>query len=480
MSVRVRFAPSPTGPFSLGNARTALFNWLFARHEGGVFLLRIEDTDKERSQKIFEDEICASLDWLGLTHSEDIVRQSERVRLYSEHLRTLIANHDAYYCFCSTQELEVERQAKLSQGLPPIYSGRCRMFSDDDVQERLKRDEKAVIRFRVPDKTVVFNDLVRGRIEFNASLLGDIIIAKNIQEPLYNFTAAVDDIAMGITHVIRGEDHLSNTPKQILIHEAFGWKSPHYAHLPLILGPDRKKLSKRFLSRSMQDYKNGGYLPDAMLNFLVLLGWHPERDREVLNRSEMAAEFSLKRVQKAGAVFNPEKLDWLNAHYIKTMPTDELLAHLKHFLPVHWLDNPLVKKIITIEQERMKSLRDFSSLASFFFELPNYSSNLLIWKDTPIEAVAENIRKVLEIIKAIPDKEFSNEVLERTIMALADEQGRGAVLWPLRVALSGQETSPPPIEIAGLLGKNETINRLNVALNKLPGGINSQDRINLI
>ncbi len=460
--VRVRFAPSPTGPLHLGNARAALFNWLFARHENGKFLLRIEDTDKERSKKEFEKDIFDGLAWLGLEPDEKPIRQSDRLEIYAESLQKLLDEKKAYWCFCTPEELEAERQNQLSQGFAPKYGGRCRNLSWEVAEERIKKGGKAVIRIRMPEKKVAFNDLVKGKIEFDMALVGDVIIAKGLREPLYNFAASVDDILTNVSHVIRGEDHISNTPKQIVIQEALGFNEPpHFAHLPLILGTGRQKLSKRKLETSLNDYKREGYLAEAMLNFLVLLGWHPREDRETISREEMIKEFSLERVQKAGAVFNEEKLNWLNAHYIKSAGVEDLLERAKPFVPKTWFTKKkLFTSALELEKERMRTLKNFKDVAAFFFNLPDYEPKLLVWKETPKEKILANLKSVRDIVKnsASPEPE---------ILALAEKEGRGEVLWPLRAALSGQDASPGPIEILKVLGKTEALKRINAAIKKL-------------
>ena len=459
MPIRVRFAPSPTGLFSLGNARTALFNWLFAKQNKGQFLLRIEDTDKKRSEKKFEKDVLNGLEWLGLRWDEEIIYQSTRLKLYESYLQKLLQEKKAYYCACSQEKLEIEHQAQLSQGLPPKYSGHCRNLN-------LK---SGVIRFKMPEDEITFNDLIKGKVNFKTALIGDIIIAKSLSQPLYNFAVVVDDFEMDITHVIRGEDHLSNTPKQIMLQRAFDIKMPYYAHLPLILGKDRKKLSKRYLQESISDYQMQGYLPQAFINFLVLLGWHPKEDREVLNLSEMMKEFSLERVQKGGAIFNPEKLDWLNAYYIKNLDQESLLEYLKPFLPSYWFKRPtaFLYKIIEVEKERLKHLNELPDLAEFFFKLPDYSKELLIWQTAPVESMLKNLKMSLEIIQNIPDEEFSKDIFESKLQLLAKTNGMGDVFWPLRVAISGQKASPGPIEIIEVLGKDETIKRIEKAIKKL-------------
>lgn len=467
MEVRVRFAPSPTGSLHLGGVRTALFNWLFARHEGGKFLLRIEDTDKSRSKPEYEEGILKSLEWLGLTWDEKEIRQSDRISVYEQNLQKLLDEKKAYYCFCTAEELEQEQQALLSQGLPPRYGGRCRNLSPEVVAEKLKT-MPAVIRFRVPDRKIAFTDLIRGKVEFNVALGGDIIIAKGLRDPLYNFAVVVDDAEMKISHVIRGEEHLSNTPKQIVLQEALKLPTPHYAHLPLILGPDKKKLSKRFLSASIDEYRNGGYLPQAMLNFLVLLGWHPVVDREVISVEDMVKEFEIKRVQKAGGVFDEEKLSWLNATYIRSLDVDTLLTYLAPFVPHEWLSKKaFLKKILNVEKTRMKALSTFAPSVRYFFEPANYPAELLLGKTGERVQTAELLRSVGDILHDIKDTDFTVEKLNKAVMPFAELRGRGNVLWPLRVALSGQEASPGPFELLEILGKEESQRRIDAALHKL-------------
>ncbi len=469
--VRVRFAPSPTGPFSLGNARTALYNWLFARHEGGEFFLRVEDTDKERSKKEYEDDILEGLKWLGLTwDNAEVMRQSERGKIYEEALTKLLNEGRAYYCFCTPDELEAERQAQMSQGIPPKYGGKCRHFTKEEASAQLGK-KSAVIRFAMPPRELEFEDMIRGKVRVDTSLIGDIVIARNLRDPLYNFSVVVDDAAMAITHVIRGEDHLSNTPKQIMIAEALGFTSPQFAHLPLILGPDKKKLSKRNLEGSLNDYRKQGYLPEAVLNFLVLLGWHPVKDREILSRDEMVAEFNLKRVQKGGAVMNEEKLSWLNLQHLRALPVETVMEHLSPFIPAEWRKRPaFLRRVVEVERNRMKTLQEFVELADPFFELPEYPATLLIWKETPKEIVIKNLEDAEGIIAAAPEKKLVAAELESQLFEMANRTGRGEFLWPLRVALSGREASPGPLELIEVLGKEEALRRIHHALELLTGG----------
>lgn len=467
MDVRVRFAPSPTGFLHLGGVRTALFNWLFARHEGGKFLLRIEDTDKERSEKRFEDDILQNLEWLGILPDEPIIRQTDRLDIYKKHLETLLAEHKAYYCFCTSEELEEEYRAQLSQGIVPKYSGKCRALSDEDVAQKLK-SSSAVIRIKMPDEIISFADMIRGKVEFDTKLFGDIIIAKGLREPLYNLAVVIDDAEQKITHVIRGEEHISNSPKQIVLQDALGLPHVIYAHLPLILGADKKKLSKRFLTNSLNDYKNQGFLPAALLNFLVLLGWHPKEDREVLSILEMINEFSIKRVQKAGAVFNPEKLDWLNFMHIRAMDKEALAKNLIPFVHAEWTkDMDKFVRAVEISKDRLKNLCDFQKDSESIFTLPEYDSAILSWKNAPREAMAKNLKYVREQIENAKEDNFPSEELKNKILQFAEKEGRGDVLWPLRVSLSGMESSPGPTELLYVLGHDESLARIDIALRKL-------------
>ena len=492
-SVRVRFAPSPTGLLHIGSARTVLFNWLFAKQNNGKFILRIEDTDTERSNPEFEKDILEGIKWLGLDWDEGVgvggpyepYRQSERLDIYEKYLHKLLGEDKAYYCFCTKEQLESDRQAMLAQGLAPKYSGRCRDLSKGEAESLFKKGEPAVIRFRVPETEIEFNDLIRGKIRFNTALIGDIVIARNLKSPLYNFSATVDDFEMKITHVIRGEEHLSNTPKHILIQKVLGFNEPKYAHLPLILAPDRSKLSKRNLEISLADYKNQGYLSEAIVNFIALLGWHPKEDKEILSVDELIEKFDLKRVQKAGAIFNIEKLEWLNSQYIKKIDAADLVEKVRDFVPEEWKikeNKELFIKAVDIERERIKKLTDFKELADFFFELPDYEINLLAWpRPTPAtplekgigepkidkEKILANLKLLIEEINKVFKVDFNKEALEKLIAPLTEVWGRGELLWPLRAALSGKEASPGPFEIMEVLDKEETLRRLEIAVKKL-------------
>lgn len=474
--IRVRIAPSPTGLLHFGTARTALFNWLFARNAGGKFIVRIEDTDTERSTKAFEEDIITGLRWLGLDWDEgpDIggpygpYRQSERLDIYRTHLKQLLDDGTAYHCFCTKEQLEVDRQEMQVQGKTPIYVGRCSSLTKEEQEARIANGEASVIRVRVPDGVIDFNDIIRGTISVQASLIGDVIIARSLDLPLYNFAVVVDDHAMRISHVIRGEDHISNTPKQIVLQKALGFATPLYAHLPLILAPDRSKLSKRYIETSLNDFKTQGYLPDALVNFMAFIGWHPKDDKEVMMRDELITEFDMGRVQKGGGIFNLEKLEWLNAQHIKQLSINALITAVTPFIPEAWVaQGQVLHSAIAAEQERMKRLTEFAETAGFFFELPTYDTALLMGKNTDPVATREYLQAVLDIVVSLEDIQFTKEGFEQAIMPLAEDKGRGAVLWPLRVALSGKKASPGPFEIMPALGRAEIIARIQTAIDKL-------------
>ncbi len=483
--VRVRFAPSPTGPLHIGGVRTALFNYLFAKKNGGDFILRIEDTDKERSELKWVQEIIDELTWLGIDWDEgpDIggkfgpYKQSQKLDAYKNYLEKLLQENKAYYCFCSQEELEAKRQDQMSRGLAPKYNGKCRNLPTETVEKNQREEKSSVIRFKVSEKRVKFQDLIRGNVEFDAGLLGDIVIAKNLDSPLYHFTVVVDDFEMNISHVIRGEEHLSNTPRQILLQEALSFNTPTYAHLPLLLNPDRSKLSKRHGDVALKDYHNQGYLPEALVNFMVLLGWNPGTEKEIFSLKELVKEFSMEKVQKGGAIFNIQRLDHINGLYIRQKPIESLTKLcLPYFAPGHEkFPVKTLQKIIKAYQARLKKLSDVTELTDFFFkEKLEYDKNLLRWQKMgggEVKESLEHSKKVLSKIakwnlKAIEEKllaEAENFNKEKNYLA----KNRGYLLWPLRVALSGKKASASPFEIADILGKEKTLERIQSAIDKL-------------
>jgi len=423
--------------------------------------LRIEDTDRERSKPEYEEDIKKGLEWLGLKWDE-FYRQSERTEVYEKYLKQLLRDNKLYYCFCSKEDLDAERQAMFSQGIPPKYSGRCAGLGGKEVNEKLERGEPHVLRFRIPNTVVTIKDIVRGTVKFDTSLVGDIIVAKELNQPLYNFTVVVDDALTEITHIIRAEDHLSNTPKQVLIAEALGLTSPQFAHLPLILNPDRSKMSKRVSDTALSDYIDRGYLNEAVINFLSYLGWHPKEDKEIMTLNELIEEFNLKRVQKGGAVFNSDKLEWLNSYYLAHLGYDDFVRAASGFLPEGWKLN---EEIVSSVKSRLKKLSELKDLVDFYFELPDYDKSLLKWKDMDFEKVAHNLKRISEILTDLSPDDFSIESLEAKINEVAGEN-RGETFWPLRVSLSGKNASPGPVEILVSLGKEESLKRIKVAIEK--------------
>ncbi len=460
--VRVRFAPSPTGLLHIGGARTALFNWFFAKANGGEFVLRMEDTDKERSMREFEKDIKDSLAWLGITWDE-IYRQSEREEIYKKYLENLLKDNWIYHCFCTKEDLETQRQAMLSQGLAPRYSGICRTRKISEIEKKLKNGDNYVLRFKVRETKIEFEDLIRGKITFDTSLIGDFVVARGLNSPLYNFAVVIDDALTEITHVIRGEEHISNTPRQILLANALNLDIPQFAHLPIILNADRSKMSKRFTDTALSYYIKQGYIREALINFMAYLGWHPKENKDIMNVDEIINEFELGRVGKGGAIFNIDKLEWLNSQYIQSMAPEKFIVLAKAFLPDEW---KLTPRMAESTKTRVKKLSDVKGLVDFYFELPNYSADMLLWKDNNLKDTVGNLRKIYKLIESMQENKFKALPLEGFIMPKLPEGGRGDILWPLRVSLSGKKKSPSPFEIMEVLEKKESLKRIYIAIEK--------------
>ncbi len=462
---RVRIAPSPTGPLHIGTVRTALFNYLFAKKYGGEFILRIENTDLERSDSKWEKDIIDGLKWIGIDWDEGPIRQSERIEIYAKYLQKLIDDDKIYHCFCSEDELEAMRQEQMARGEAPKYSGRCRNLSKDEIEWRMAKGQKSIFRFKTENSKIVFKDIIRDDVEFDTSLMGDIAVAKDLATPLYNFAVVVDDFEMGITHVIRGEDHISNTPKQILLQEALGFPRPQYAHLPLILGPDKSKLSKRHGAVSLNEYKNEGYLPEAMLNFMAFLGWNPGIDKEIYSMEELISDFSLEKVQKSGAIFNVKRLEYINGVYIRQKRLDELVNLCLPHLKVENQKFDYVKKIIALYKDRLKKLSEIGELTDFFFkDVLEYNKELLRWKKMTDEEIYASLDEIEKLLLEIKERDWTKENLEKIIMPVAGSRGdRGEFLWPLRVALTSQDASAGPFDIAEILGREKVLKRIRDA-----------------
>ncbi len=498
--MRVRIPPSPTGFMHIGTLRVALFNYIFAKQKGGKIVLRLEDTDRQRSKKEYADDILDGLKWLSLRWDEGPFYQSQRGEIYKGYLQKLIDENKAYYCFCSQEELEAQKQYQMSRGEAPIYSGTCAGIASEEARARIARGDKFVVRFRTGNKKIKFNDLVRREIEFDTSLIGDFVIAKDLDNALYNFTVVVDDFEMGITHVIRGEDHISNTPKQIIIQEALELPRPEYAHLPIIMGADRSKLSKRHGAVGVTEYRRQGYLPEALINFTAFLGWNPGTEKEIYSMSELIRDFSFDKVQKGGAVFNPARLDYLNSCYIKNRaPGDLAKLCLPYFISAGYLSdeksggqtiykNPrtgerveleFIEKIVSYQQSRLKKLSEIAEASGYFFlsEL-SYEKELLKWKDASFAETKLALDKIKNIFANIEVGDWNRQNLEEVVLPqIADfnlsvgkpEKDRGYLLWPLRVALCGQKMSIGPFEMADVLGKEKTAKRIDAAIEMLNG-----------
>ena len=457
--MKLRFAPSPTGFLHVGGARTAIFNLLHARHHGGTMLLRIEDTDVERSRQHHAEQIVSSLQWLGVEWDEGPVYQSDRLERYRQRAAELIESHKAYRCYCTVEELEEERAAAERAGQQWRYSGRCR-------RRRRAEGESYVIRFAVEPEPIEFHDLIRGDVRFEGELIDDFVLLRSDGYPTYHLSVVVDDIDMAITHVARGDDHLSNTPKHILLFRAFGAAVPVFAHLPLILGSDKKRLSKRTGATSAEEYRDMGIVPQALFNFLTLLGWSPGGDREIFSKDEAAAIFDLSAVNKAAAIFDVEKLLWMNAQYLMRMPADEIYPHLRPFIGGRELAD--VRPLIELYKTRAHTLAEMAQqMADYFTEDVEYEAEA-VKKHVKGDDLAERM-EALHVALAATEP-FDVTTTEQALRALAEQRGlsAGKLIHPLRLALTGKGASPPIFDVAVVLGKERTLQRLQRFIERLP------------
>lgn len=500
--MKVRFPPSPTGPMHVGTARALLVNYLFARGNSGSIVFRSEDTDRERSTAEYEQEILDGIKWLGLDFDEGPFKQSERYDLYEQKFEELKEKGVIYPCYCSSEELETERTMQQEQKLPPRYSGKCRELSQEDIEKYEAEGRKPVWRFRVPEKEIKFIDLVRGEISEEGKNIADFVIRKSDGQFLYHFTVVVDDADMEITHVIRGEDHISNTSKHILLFEALGVDIPQFAHLPLLLNKDKSKMSKRDESgkpATIERLKDEGYLPEAVVNFLALLGWNPGEgsEQEFFTMDELQKAFDFKHVAKAGAVFDLERLNFFNAHYLRQLPLKELIEKIKPFInfedkykqsfynnsyfnnkPKHKRDHKdfhkksyeeVLKKAVKLASERMKCFSEANDFLHYFFGEIEYEAALFEHQKMKVDQAQAKLalEKALPILEGI--EQWDSAEIEEKILALVTELGlkNGQVLWPLRVALTGEKFSPGVWEMCDALGKETSIKRIKAGLDKL-------------
>lgn len=430
--VITRFPPSPTGFLHIGGVRTALFNYLFAAHNDGEMVLRFEDTDRERSKPEFEQDILDAVHWVGIPYTQpEVYRQSERLSVYQTHVARLVEAGHAY-----------------------------------EAEESENNPGKKVMRFKNPNKVLTFSDAVRGEVTFDTTDLGDFVIARSIDEPLYHLAVVIDDADMGITHVIRGEEHISNTPRQILILEALGFTRPEYAHIPLILAPDKSKLSKRHGAVSATEYQHQGFIPEALINYLALLGWNPGGEREIFTLEELIQLFTLDRVHKAGAVFDIEKLKWFNHEHLKRLSDEEYVKRLFDLV-----GRTMDMRLVPLIKERAQTLKEAADMLAGefgFLHGVSYEPELLLNKGKiPAPEASKHLQAVKSLLTGVEDEDFTALRTKELLMPYADKEGRGSVLWPLRIALSGKEKSPDPFTIAALVGRQEALSRIARALEKL-------------
>jgi nondiscriminating glutamyl-tRNA synthetase len=484
--MRLRFAPSPTGHLHVGNARTALFNWLLARAAGGTFIVRIEDTDRERSTRESEVAILDDLRWMGLDWTEGVdvggdcgpYRQSERLHIYRAHAVELLTAGHAYQCFCSSAQLEADRHAALAGGRPPQYVGRCRGLSREEARRRVATGESAVVRLRVPEgREVAFPDLVRGEVRFGTEIIGDPVLLRSDGVPAYNFAVVIDDALMGITHVVRGEDHISNTPRQLLLYEAYGWKPPAFAHVPLVMGPDHAPLSKRHGATSVREFRERGYLPEALVNYMALVGWSPGAGDELLPVDELARRFRIEDVGRSAGVFDPEKLAWANRHYLKAADPMRLVRLASAFLMrAGWLseatdaDEVFLAGVLALVAGAVDRLDQVPARVSFLFDfdparvlaLPDVRAEVEAAKDV-LGAWAEEVRVAGPLLDRDAFRTVAARVRERT-----GQKGR-ALFHPIRLAVMGEregmelDLAVPAIDRGAALGPSGLRRIMSVA-----------------
>jgi len=503
-NVRVRIAPSPTGFVHVGNLRTILYNYLFAKHYKGKFLIRIEDTDQTRLVHGALENLLQVLKWAGIEGDEgpylttdNKVKekgdfgpyiQSKRLSIYNEQIVALLDKGKVYPCFCSKKRLDDLREAQTKNKQAPKYDNFCRNLSKQEAQSMIDSGATYVIRFKMPEnRNVVFEDLIRGEIVVNTKDMDDYVLIKSDGFPTYHFANIVDDHSMKITHVLRGDEWLATTPKHVLLYEAFGWQPPKFAHLPTLVNKQKKKLSKRDGDVSVKDFIDTGYLTEAFMNFIALLGWNSGTEQEIYTMNEMIQQFTLDNVHKSSAVFDIDKLNWINGTYIRKLSVDEfydkclpylikdnLLTPVKDKININSTSEKVkpqyIKNILVLEQARIKKLSEISEAIKFFFA-PNfdYNAEKLIWKKSDRNATAQNLRDLEKILKKLKKTEFTAPGIKETIMTYISNNAKdtGSVLWPLRFALSGQDRSPDPFEIAGALGKDQTLSRITAAVEKL-------------
>lgn len=491
--IRLRFAPSPTGFLHVGNLRQVVFDYIIAKNLGGSLILRIEDTDQKREVPGAVEKLLDILAWMEIDFDEGPhcggqygpYIQSQRLDIYNEYVKQLLDSGAAYRCFCSAERLEEMRQRQQAEKLPPRYDRHCRDLSQAEIETKLKNGEKFVIRQRIPaEGKIVVVDELRGGIEFNLTDLDDHVLIKSNGIPTYHFASVVDDHLMKISHVVRGDEWLSSFPKNILLYQAFGWTSPKFIHAPLIINKGGGKLSKRQGDVSVENYRDNGYLPEALFNFCALQGWHPRNDQENLSRKEIIQEFNLADMGKSPAVFDTDKLDYLNGWNIRRKSPEELLTLCLPFLQKAGLiagdeepfmnqltgekiSREFLNKVVLMAQERLKKLSDIPALSEFLFQANlDYDREILAWKNMTADQARQNLTELKTVLAEIAEADWNKERIEQAVLNFIQTKNlkNGEVLWPLRVALSGSKTSPGPFEIADALGREMSLSRLSQAI----------------
>ncbi len=487
MTVRTRIAPSPTGFMHIGTLRTVMFDYFLARQNGGKFIVRIEDTDQERLVDGALESLLKTFAKLGIDYDEGPVLnddgtlgekgglgpyiQSKRLDLYRPYAETLVEQGHAYICFCTKERLEEMRAEQIAAKQTPKYDRKCLKLTPDEVTARKAGGKPYVIRLKIPDGTSKFVDAIRGEISFQNTDVDDQVIVKSDGFASYHLAVVVDDHSMNITHVLRGEEWIPSTPKQIILHEMLGWQMPIYAHVPLILNPDKTKLSKRKGDVSVESFLAKGYLPEALINFISTLGFNPTADQEIYTREELIKLFNLSKVHSAGAVMNIEKLNWMNQYYIRTKSTAELVALCQPYLDKAGksIEAELLQRIVEVEKQRLITLADIVDHMNPYLGLPEYDPAILVWKKADATDAKANLQATKTYLEGIEASLFTIADLEPLLKQFITDKGlsNGNVLWPLRVALSGAEKSPSPFEMAYVLQKDEVLRRIKVAVTKL-------------
>ena len=501
--IKTRFAPSPTGDLHIGGLRTALFAYLFAKKNNGEFLLRIEDTDQSRYKKDSVDSILDGLKWAGINwDNKEIIYQSSRIEIYQKYAKQLIDEGRAYYCFCTQETLADMRKVQEQNKQAPKYDRRCLNLTREKIEEKLKSGTPYVIRMKIPDKfqtnfkpsleevenetstkvgmkIIEFKDLIRGKVKFNLKEIDDQILLKSDGYPTYHLANVIDDQEMKITHIIRADEWLSSTPKHIILYNYFDWDLPEFAHIPLILAPDKSKLSKRHGATGVLEFKKLGYLPEALINYIALLGWNPGNEKEIFTLEKLELEFSLDKVHKAGAIFNQEKLDWMNGYYIRELSLENFTEKcLPYLIDANLIDSKkynekYVQSVVALEKERIKKLSEISKITGYFFKEINkeidYDKELLKWKKSDLKTAKSRLEFLYSELNKVPDENWTRNSLKNLLIDLikAKNLGTGDTLWPMRVALTGQQNSPGPFEVAEVLGKENSLERIKNAIIKL-------------